>query len=144
MAKRNKGIGNSVFRIDSEYYTFISGALISIPLSLFFELAENYKEIAFWIALVSSLLSSLFCFKLSIFLKEVKKTYDENTNGVGNTTSAWESAFNNKKSSFTKYLILTIVMLVIAIICTALMQFIDTTVTPTLIETFSHPVSSIQ
>lgn len=129
MRRDENEIQYKLFHIDVEYYTFISGALISIPITLLFEVADNYKELAFWMALALSLAASFFCFKLSIILKDVHEIYKSNKSGVGNIALAWNSAIREKKTSCIIYFSLTILSFVISIICVFLMQFIDSTVT---------------
>ncbi|GHV06569.1 hypothetical protein FACS1894217_05520 [Clostridia bacterium] len=144
MARKNESFHCKVFRIDTEYYTFISGALISMPLTLLFEATDNYREPAFWIALCLSVFSSFLCFKLSIVLKEVNEIYNSNKAGTGDTATAWNSAINEKRTSCIVYLSLTILTIIIAITCVFLMQFIDSTVGKVIEDTASQAVSSIQ
>lgn len=127
MATKGKKIHFKLFRIDAEYYTFISGALISIPLSLLFEVAENYREIFFWLALVLSLAASFSCFHLSITLKDVNELYKSNKAGIGDIPLAWNSAISEKKLPCIIYFVLTVISFVLAIICVFLTQIIDST-----------------
>ena len=127
MSKKEDKIQYKLFHIDVEYYTFISGALICIPITLLFEVADNYKEPSFWMALVLSMAAGFFCFKLSIILRDVNETYRSNRTGVGNIVLSWNSAISEKKTSCIIYFSLTVLLFVLAIICLFLMQFIDST-----------------
>lgn len=129
MQKDSNNIHYKIFHIDVEYYTFVSGALISIPLTLLFEVADNYKEPAFWTAFALSMAASFFCFKLSIILKDVNEIYNSNKSGVGNIALAWNSAISEKKKSCIIYFSLTVLSFLFAMICVFLMQFIDSTAT---------------
>lgn len=129
MVKRNDVFHYKIYRIDPEYYTFISGALISIPISLLFEIAENYMEAFFWIGFALSILASFFCFKLSIILKGVNETYIIKKQGVGNISTAWNNAIEEKKALCTRCLVLTTAMLICSVISIFLMQIIDSTAT---------------
>ncbi|WP_310605292.1 hypothetical protein [Anaerosporobacter sp.] len=143
MERRNDKIHYKLFRIDQEYYTFISGALISIPLTLLFEIVENYSEVAFWIGLIMSIFTSFFCFRLSIILKDVNETYQANKQGVGDIVIAWNNAIDRKKTSCITFLILTIMTLICTVICIFLMQFIDSSSTANVENTVSQ-VESVQ
>ncbi len=121
----NKERKNQIFRIDPEYYTFVSGALISIPLTLLFELSSNYREVVYWLGLLFSFISSFFCFKLSLLLKNVHEKYISNMKGVGDTAKAWNSAINKVNSKLIIYLIIIVVSLILSIIFVFLMQFTD-------------------
>jgi len=115
----------SIFRINPEYYTFVSGALVSIPLSLMFAIGENYDKCAFWIGLVFSVFSSFFCFKLSILLKDVHEAYASNKKGIVDVIKAWNVAIDGKRGQCIIYLILVVVTLVITVVCIWFMQFPD-------------------
>lgn len=127
MSKSVDKIQYKLFHIDVEYYTFISGALICIPITLLFEVDQNYKEPAFWMALVLSIAASFFCFKLSIILRDVNEIYRSNRTGVGNIALSWNSAISEKKTSCIIHFSLTVLLFVLAIICFFLMQFVDST-----------------
>lgn len=118
---------HKVFRIDPEYYTFISGALVSIPLTLLFELSENYLEIQYWFGLVFSIISSFFCYRLSILLKEVNEKYKVYKGGVGKTTLAWNTAIKEKEKPCVISLTITIVSFLLTVIFVFWVQFIDST-----------------
>lgn len=125
LAEKNH-LNHKLFQIDTEYFTFISGALISIPLSLFFELSDNYSEITFWIALFSSLAASFFCFWLSIILKGVHEEYEANKQGIGDATMAWNRAIEKQGRKCVIILTLTFVLIIVAIVCSSIMQLVDT------------------
>lgn len=72
-----------IFKISNEYYTFISGALISIPLSLLFEINDNYFKWTYWVALITSITASILCFNLSIQTKEIHEKFIQNIGAVG-------------------------------------------------------------
>lgn len=127
MAGKEKKVHFKLFRIDAEYYTFISGALISIPLSLLFEVSENYEEAFFWLALILSLAASFFCFHLSITLKDVNEIYQSNRAGIGDIPLAWNSAISEKKLPCIIYFVLTVLSFVFTIICVFLTQMVDST-----------------
>ena len=144
MRKRNEGYRYGIFRNDPEYYTFISGALISIPLSLLFEVAENYREPAFYFALVFSLATSFFCFNLAVVLKEVDEVYGSKKRAIGNTPAAWNGAIDDKKGACIRNLVLTIVTLVIAVACVVLVKFVDSSVSQVVNDAATQAVTTIQ
>ena len=114
-----------IFHIDPEYYTFISGALIAIPISLLFEFADNYRELTFWGALFSSLLASLICFHLSITLKGVHEVYEANKKGIGDIALSWNNAISGQRGKCLWLLAILIVTLLIAVVCVFIMQICD-------------------
>lgn len=130
-----------VFHIDTEYYTFISGALISIPLSLMFEFADNYKSLIFWIALFSSLVSSLICFHLSIILKGVHEVYESNKKGVGDAVLSWNKAIDEQRAKCICLFVITIVTVFIAVVCVFIMQI--NSATELNVESVSQVVSTM-
>lgn len=117
---------NSIFRIDPEYYTFVSGALISIPITMLFEIKDNYTKCAFWLGLVLSILTSFFCFKLSINLKDVHEAYNTNKKAVGDTADAWSAAIKEARVRCIILLFLTLITLALSVTCVWKMQFTDT------------------
>jgi len=121
-----KGKNNSIFRIDPEYYTFISGALISIPLTMLFEIKDNYTEWAFWTGLMLSILASFFCFNLSICLKDVHEVYVSNKKAIGDIADAWSAAIKAVRGQCIMLLILTLITLALSVACICKMQFTDT------------------
>lgn len=120
---------NSIFQINPEYYTFTSGALISIPLSMLFEIKDYYTEITFWLGLILSIFTSFFCFKLSILLKDIHETYESNRKGVGDAVSAWNAAIKEEKGRCVKFIVLTFLTLILSIACVCIMQFMSMTYT---------------
>ena len=123
MQKSSERIEYKFFRMDAEYFTFISGALVTIPLVMLFEIAGNYNEIAFWVGLFFAILASFYCFKLSLVLKKVHVIYESNRIAVGDTVSAWNGAIREKRASSLKCFILSLIFFAVAIICIMLMQF---------------------
>ncbi len=70
-----------LFKLNHEYYTFISGAIISIAISLMFEAVKNSDLLPLLLCLSSMLLmlfSSVLCFVLSIRVKITQETFIKN------------------------------------------------------------------
>lgn len=70
-----------LFKLNHEYYTFISGAIISIAISLMFEAVKNSDLLPLLLCLSSMLLmlfSSVLCFVLSFRVKITQETFVKN------------------------------------------------------------------
>ena len=113
----------SLFQASPEYYTFVSGALISIPIALLFELSSNYEKIIYWGGLILSVLASFFCFRLSIILKEVHEDYLKNKSALGNSNEAWNGAIKDRLNRCLLNFALIIITLIASILCVCFMQF---------------------
>lgn len=110
----NNKKAHSMLKMDSEYFVFISGAIISIPITLLTEIIDNYKNFIFWIALIFSLLSSVIFFKMSLLVKEVQLEYKKNLllmteKSDKQKKEIWEKTIVNNKF---KYIIFELVMVV--------------------------------
>ena len=112
-----------LFRIKHDYYTFVSGALISMPISLLFELGSNFFNTLFYFALVSSLLSSIFCYILALRLQDIQSQYDKDKKGARNKNeehNVWKEVMKASKWQYLKcwLLLLTVIItLAVSIIC---------------------------
>lgn len=128
MPENNVKIKYKLFHINPEYYTFLSGALVSLPLTLLFEAADNYHEVAYWLALITSLVTSFFCFQLSIILQDVHDEYKRNASVIRNNIESWNVAFAEKKNVCIIFFVLTFLTLMLTLILVFQMQFIDSTI----------------
>lgn len=118
----NKNV-HSMLKIDSEYYVFISGAIISIPITLLTEIIENYKNIIFWIALIFSLLSSVVFFKMSLLVKEVQLEYKKNLllmteKNDKQKKEIWEKTIVNNKFKYIVFELVMVASFLISILST--------------------------
>lgn len=124
----NTKYSGRIFRADSEYFTFISGAIISIPLSLLFEFRDNYLEWSYWVALVASMLASILCFNLAIKVKIIQESWKNNKKAVGHEAdeiNVWNKTIANEKGTCYLLTIFIVVLLVFSIVATCIMQFSD-------------------
>lgn len=70
-----------LFKLNYEYFTFLSGALISIAISLMFEIfkCNTISSIVFSIlSTVVMTISSVLCFILSVSIKTLQEDYKDN------------------------------------------------------------------
>lgn len=91
---------NNVFKINYEYYVFISGALISLHINVLFLLNEKWKNLFWWIALICSLIVSILLFNFSIRLREMQNEFANNimyAKTEKQKETMWLEIFNNKK-----------------------------------------------
>ena len=117
-----------IFRADSEYFTFVSGAISSIPLSLLFELEGNYSEWSYWVALITSLIASALCFNLAINIKTIQETYKNNRKAAGSEAdkvNIWNKTFAGEKNKCLLLTFFIVVLLAVSITTSCIMQFHD-------------------
>lgn len=125
---RNAKYSGKLFRADSEYFTFISGAIISIPLSLLFEFKDNYQEWSYWVALVTSLFASILCFNLAIKVKSIQGSWRDNKKAAGHEVDeviVWNKTIANEKGICYLLTVSIVVLLGVSIVATCFMQFRD-------------------
>lgn len=70
-----------LFKLNHEYFTFISGALISLAISLMFEAFKSTKciEIVYSVgATIAMTISSILCFVLATRTKTLQEEFKEN------------------------------------------------------------------
>lgn len=92
----------NIFKINYEYYVFISGALISLHINILFLLNEKWKSVFWWIALISSLVVSILLFGLSIRLRELQNEFTDNIKYAKTERQKevmWLEILNKKKSN---------------------------------------------
>lgn len=90
----------NLFKINYEYYVFISGALISLHINVLFLLNEKWNNLFWWIALISSLIVSILFFGFSIRLRELQNKFADNIKYAKTEKQKeimWLEIFNNKK-----------------------------------------------
>lgn len=117
-----------IFKVDSEYFTFISGSIISIPLSLLFEFKDNYNEWFYWVALSMSFIASVICFHLAVKIKTIQESWKNNMKAVGTVSDAvhiWNKTISDEKNKCYIFMFIIIVSLIVSIVCTCMMQFYD-------------------
>lgn len=117
-----------ILKVDSEYFTFISGSIVSIPLSLLFEFKDNYDEWFYWIALSMSLIASVICFHLAVKIKTIHESWKSNMKAVGIVSDEayiWNKTISDEKNKCYLLMFIIIAMLIVSIICTCIMQFYD-------------------
>ncbi len=115
-----------ILKVDSEYFTFISGSIMSIPLSLLFEFKDNYDEWFYWVALSMSLIGSVICFHLAIKIKTIHESWKNNMKAVGTVSDEahiWNKTISNEKSKCYLLMLIIITTLIVSIVCTCIMQF---------------------
>lgn len=89
-----------IFKINYEYYVFISGALISLHINVLFLLKDKWKNLFWWIALISSFVVSILFFGLSIQLRELQNEFADNVKHAktkNQKEEIWLEIFNSKK-----------------------------------------------
>jgi hypothetical protein len=138
MEKRNKN-KYSFFRIKSEYFTFLSGATISIPIALLLEMKDNYTRISYWVAIVLALFSSFSCYRLSILLSDIQSKIESKCQTLARTEaerdSVWINAFSEFSSECSLLFFLTIVTFIASIVFLVIMQFMPTsTLSPEIVK----------
>lgn len=117
-----------ILKVDSEYFTFISGSIMSIPLSLLFEFKDNFNEWFYWVALSMSLIASVLCFHLAIKIKTIHESWKNNMKAVGTVSDEiyiWNKTISDEKSKCYLLMLIIIVTLIVSIVCTCIMQFYD-------------------
>lgn len=125
---KNTKFSGRILKVDSEYFTFISGSIISIPLSLLFEFKDNYNEWFYWIALSMSLIASVICFHLAVKIKTIQEVWENNMKAVGpvsDATHIWNKTISDEKNKCYLFVFIIIVSLIVSIVCTCMMQFYD-------------------
>lgn len=117
-------------KINSEYYAFLSGALISIPLTLLLEIKDNLSNIFFWIGLVLSAIASFLCFILSIKLKAIHEKYEQAKKAYlkseGGEKAAWNEVVTKDatKKMCVPLFYSIVITFVISLACIVAMQFV--------------------
>lgn len=125
---KNTKFSGRILKVDSEYFTFISGSIMSIPLSLLFEFADNYDEWFYWMALSMSLVASVICFHLAVKIKTIHESWKNNMKAVGivsDEAHIWNKTISNEKNKCFLLMFIIITTLIVSIICTCIMQFYD-------------------
>lgn len=115
-----------IFKVDSEYFTFISGSIMSIPFSLLFEFKDNYDEYFYWVALSMSLFASVICFHLAVKIKTIHESWKNNMKAVGTVSDEvhiWNKTISNDKKKCYFLLFIIIATLIVSIVCACIMQF---------------------
>lgn len=117
-------------KINSEYYAFISGAFISIPLSLFLDIKAYLCNVFFWLSIFISTIASLLSFMLSIQVKSVCEKFEQAKKAYlkseGGELAAWNAVVSDKSTKMTciPLFYFMIIALVASLVCIILMQFI--------------------
>lgn len=125
---KNTKFSGRILKVDSEYFTFISGSIVSIPLSLLFEFKDNYDEWFYWIALSMSLIASVICFHLAVKIKTIHESWKNNMKAVGivsDEAHIWNKTISNEKNKCYLLMFIIIATLIVSIVCTCIMQFYD-------------------
>ena len=117
-------------KINSEYYAFLSGAFISIPLSLFLDIKDYLYNIFFWLSIFISTIASMLSFMLSIQVKTVCEKFEQAKKAYlkseGGELAAWNAVVSDKSTKMTciPLFYFMIITLVASLVCIILMQFV--------------------
>jgi len=91
-----------IFKLNYEYFTFISGALISLAISLMFEIFKATNKAGITLCILSTIamtFSSVLCFILSLRTKTLQEDFKDNMATKEATGLKGEEA---KKSAWNK------------------------------------------
>lgn len=128
MTNRSK---HNYLKINSEYYAFLSGALISIPLTLLLEIKDNISNVFFWISLVLATITSFLCFMLSIRLKSIHEKYEQTKKAYlkseGGEKAAWNEVVtkDSTKKKCVPLFYSIVITFIISLACIVAMQFVS-------------------
>lgn len=119
--------GNLLINISSDFYAFVSGALISIPMSLLLEIGTYYKLYWFWIGLTLSIVSSFLCFKFANTVNRIQKQYAIEKEFAESDDKRKDILNNIIKKDKKNIIIISVFLLIsflISMFCIAYVQFI--------------------
>lgn len=116
-------------KINGEYYAFLSGAFISIPLTLFLDIKDYLCNVFFWLSIIISTIASLLSFMLSIQVKTVYEKFEHAKKAYlkseGGEPAAWNAVVSDRKTKMIciPLFYFMIITLVASLVCIISMQF---------------------
>lgn len=118
---------NLLINISSDFYAFVSGALISIPMSLVLEIGTYYNFYLFWIGLVLSIVSSFLCFMFANIVNRIQKQYaieKEFAESDDKRKDILNNIIKKDKKSIVLISIFLLISFLFSMFCIAYIQFI--------------------